>query len=114
MVFCHQGGPPRRPAPDHNPAPRLSRMSPMPDRARKKEKQRLKRQKKRDALRRAKGVSPYKRIASAGELVACYMNDDWRERGQAVAFVLRRGPGGVLAMASFMIDLWCAGLKDAW
>jgi hypothetical protein len=85
----------------------------MSDKARKKEKQRLKREKKRLALRKAGSVSPYKKLAG-GELIACYVNSDWRERGQAVPFVLRRAPGAGLAAATFMVDLWCAGLKDAW
>lgn len=83
------------------------------DRAKKKQKQRLKRERKRVALRKAQSGSPARQYGG-GELVACYMNDDWRERGQAVAFVLRRGRDGRLAMATFLVDLWCAGLKDAW
>src|SRR5437016_12107394 len=82
--------------------------------ARKKERQRLKRAKKAAQIRKAKSVSIFKRAASAGEVDACYINPDWRERGQAVAYVLTRLPGGTCAMATFMVDLWCAGLKDAW
>src|SRR3954452_20828499 len=87
----------------------------MADRASRKARQRQKREKKRQALRRAASVSPYKR-AAAGALVACHVNADWRERGQATGYVLRRppGPGMGLAMACFLVDLWCAGLKDAW
>lgn len=85
----------------------------MADRARKKQKQRLKREKKRAAIRKAQGGSPARQYAG-GEFVASYLNDDWRERGQAVAFVCRRGRDGRLAMATFIVDLWCAGLKDAW
>src|SRR5947207_2226968 len=85
----------------------------MADRARKLEKKRKKREQKRHQLRKANSVSPVK-WAAQGRLVACMMNADWRERGQAVPFVLREGPGGRYVMATFMIDLWCAGLKDAW
>src|SRR5438552_3849631 len=85
----------------------------MSDRARRKEKQRLKRKQKRRELHRASSISPYRR-AAAGELLGCWINQDWRERGQSAVWLLRRGPGGVLAMTCFFIDLWCAGLKDAW
>jgi hypothetical protein len=85
----------------------------MSDRARKLEKKRKKREQKRHQLRKIKSVSPVKR-AAAGRLVACVMNADWRERGQACPYILREGPGGRYVMATFMIDLWCAGLKDAW
>lgn len=85
----------------------------MADRSRKVAKQRQKREKKRHDHRRQAAVSPVKRAAD-GEVVACVVNGDWRTRGQAIPFVLRRGPGGSLVMASYMVDLWCAGLKDAW
>jgi hypothetical protein len=85
----------------------------MADQARKKQKQRLKREQKRRELRKSRGAGPARLFADGG-LVACYVNSDWRERGQAAAFVLRRARDGRLGMATFMIDLWCAGLKDAW
>jgi hypothetical protein len=85
----------------------------MADRARKVAKKRQKRDQKRQGLRRQAAVSPVKR-AAGGRVVACVVNGDWRTRGQAVPFVARQGPGGTLVMASFMIDLWCAGLKDVW
>src|SRR3954467_12820115 len=85
----------------------------MADRARKLEKKRKKREQKRHQVRKIKSVSPVKRAAQ-GRLLSCVMNADWRERGQAVAYVLREGPGGRYVIATFMIDLWCAGLKDAW
>ena len=85
----------------------------MADRARKLEKKRKKREQKRQQLRKMNSVSPVKR-ATQGRLVACMMNADWRERGQAVPYLLREGPGGRYVMATFMIDLWCAGLKDAY
>lgn len=86
----------------------------MGNNARKKERHRLKRRKKHQALRRRISVSQYQRIGSSGELERSLINDNWRESGQAVIFVLRRVGGGGHAMAGFMVDLWCAGLKDAW
>ena len=82
--------------------------------ARKKERKRLKRQRKREQIRREHGGSPYARIARKGEIIECVMNGDWRERGQAVALLLLSVPGGGLALAYFLVDLWCCGLKDAW
>lgn len=81
--------------------------------ARRKERKRLKREKKRNEIRRLQNTSAYQRL-SQGEVIDCRINRDWRERGQASGFVLRRGPGGKLGMSAFMVDLWCAGLKDIW
>jgi len=81
---------------------------------RKKERHRIKRRAKQQAHRRRSSAGPYQRIGAAGELEACLINDDWREEGQAVIYVLRGVPGGGHAMATFLVDLWCAGLKDAW
>jgi hypothetical protein len=86
----------------------------MSDRAKKKERQRLKREKKRLAMRRAQSASPYKRIAAAGEVEACYINSNWQENGLATVQLIRRNPQGGHALAVFIIDIWCAGLKDAW
>ena len=86
----------------------------MSNHAQKKERQRLKRKQKREQWKRRQSGSPYKLISQRGEVVECWINSDWRERGQASAFVVRRNPTGGMAVASFFVDLWCAGLKDAW
>lgn len=44
---------------------------------------------------------------------ACYVNRYWQEDGMAGAYVLRRLPDGSCAMASFLIDFFCLGLKEA-
>jgi hypothetical protein len=80
--------------------------------ARRKERKRLKREKKKADLRRAMSVSPYKRIGQAGELEACYINANWKENGLASVQVVRHNPAGGYAVACFLIDIWCAGLKD--
>ena len=74
---------------------------------------RLKREKKKAEMRRAMSVSPYKRIAQMGEMEACYINANWLESGMASIQVIRRNPAGGHAMAIFLVDVWCAGLKDA-
>jgi hypothetical protein len=86
----------------------------MPDRAHKKHQQRLKRKQKQLKARREQSGSPVKRIDMIAEPVVCYLNSDWRERGQATAWVVRRGPGLSICFATFFVDTWCAGLKDAW
>lgn len=86
----------------------------MPDAARRKERKRLKREKKRSQMRRAMAGSPYKRIGQAGAIEACYINADWQTQGIATIHLIRQNPRGGMALACFLIDLWCAGLKDAW
>jgi hypothetical protein len=86
----------------------------MSDAARRKEKKRLKREKKRAEHRRAMAGSPYKRIAEVGAIHACYITEGWQTSGMASIHFMRVNPQGGFAMACFLIDLWCAGLKDAW
>jgi hypothetical protein len=86
----------------------------MSDAARRKERKRLKRDKAKADRRKALAVSPYKRLGSAGEIEACYINADWQSSGIASIQCIRINPTAGFAMAGFLIDLWCAGLKDAW
>lgn len=65
-------------------------------------------------MQRAKSVSPYRRAAAQGEVTACYVNEQWRKSGMAAVFVLRVAPGGGMTLASYLVDMWCMGLKDAW
>src|SRR5947207_6950551 len=85
----------------------------MSNQAQRKQKQRLKREKKKAELRRAQAISPYKRIGQVGEVEASYINSNWKEEGLASIHVIRRNPAGGFAMAVFLIDIWCIGLKDA-
>lgn len=82
--------------------------------ARKKEKQRLKRKQKQQQARKAAALSPLERIAKSGGQLECYVNDDWAESGMANVQVVGHAPGGQLAHAAFLIDVWCVGLKDAY
>jgi hypothetical protein len=86
----------------------------MADAARRKERKRLKREKKRAQMRRVMAGSPYKRVGQVGEIEACYINADWQSGGLASIHVVRQNPGGGMALGCFLIDLWCAGLKDVW
>jgi len=82
--------------------------------ARRKQRQKIKRQKKRLSLRRAEGSSPYSKLKHPGTIEACYINEGWDEIGMANIFALKRLPGGGMAMAVYLVDLLCTGLKDAW
>jgi hypothetical protein len=83
--------------------------------ARRKEKQRLKRKQKQLAHRKAKGVTALRKVALGGGTLECYANPpDWKEEGIASILVTAKTPGGRCALASFLVDLWCVGLKDAW
>jgi hypothetical protein len=86
----------------------------MSDAARRKERKRLKREKKKHQMCRALSGSPYKYVGQTGALQACYVNSDWQTGGMATIHVVRHNPRGGMALACFLIDLWCAGLKDAW
>lgn len=86
----------------------------MSDAARRKERKRLKRDKKKMEYRRAMAVSPYKRIGRSGEIQACYINSNWQEGGLASLHVIRVNPQGGFALGVFLIDVWCAGLKNVW
>jgi len=48
------------------------------------------------------------------ESLACYANADWRKDGVTPLYVLRRQPDGQIDIAVFSIDVWCAGLCEAW
>ena len=56
---------------------------------------------------------PVPRQSQMGEMEACYINANWLESGMASIQVIRRNPAGGHAMAIFLVDVSCAGLKDA-
>jgi hypothetical protein len=89
----------------------------MADRARRKEKQRLKRQQKQRDRRRAASASPFQRLAATAAdsgTMRCFINAEFAAHGMASIYVLRDAPGGGHAMAAFLVDLWCCGLKEVW
>jgi hypothetical protein len=59
-------------------------------------------------------ASPYINAGLRSRTLGWYLNQNWRETGQAAVFALRRAPEGGLVLASFFVDTWCMGLKDAW
>jgi hypothetical protein len=84
------------------------------DRAAKKAKKRLKREQKRRQIQKIHSVSPFRVIETASRVLECRINADWDERGQIQILVLREARGLNLCLASFLIDTWCAGVKDAY
>ncbi|MFQ5502665.1 MAG: hypothetical protein ACE5EQ_10260 [Phycisphaerae bacterium] len=86
----------------------------MAGKSRKKAQKQHKRKQRRAELTRRQAGSPYQRIGRSGEVVACYINEDWEKSGFASLFVLRRSRDQGLVLAAFLVDLWCIGLKDAW
>lgn len=80
---------------------------------RRKEKQRLKRQQKQLQRRKEHNVSLARRLAD-GQTLDCRINADHRDTGMASIVMLRQLRGGQTVLGGFMVDLWCAGLKDAW
>lgn len=80
----------------------------------KKQRHQRKRHDRKRALQRARARSPYRVIGASGATEACYVNRRWHETGLANIYCLRTVPGGGHAMAAFLVDIWCIGLKDAW
>ena len=79
----------------------------------KKERQRLKRKRKQTQLRKERNTSVFRKIAQRPGPIEVYVNDAWRECGEANVMVLRDAPGGGRVFAAYLVDLWCSGLKDA-
>ena len=86
----------------------------MSSNARKKEKHRLKRKKRQMEMRKAQMRGPLQRLARGEGELECWVNSDWRKDGIASIMCLGTAPDGRCAMAGFLVDLWCVGLKDAW
>src|SRR5579884_1660891 len=86
----------------------------MSSNARKKERHRLKRKQRQMSLRKAQARGPLQRLARGEGEVECWVNADWRKQGIASIICLGTAPDGRCAMAGFLVDLWCVGLKDAW
>ncbi len=86
----------------------------MPGDSRKVARKRQKRAQNRQVAHRARSGSPYRLIGERGTTQACFINGNWRDEGLATMHVVKRGPDGRSVVASFLVDIWCMGLKDAW
>src|SRR5690349_20394342 len=84
----------------------------MADRAKKREKHRLKRLKKNRETRKLAAITPLRHLARSGGTLECWITENWKEEGMANLFVFGTDSRGGHALASFLIDGWCVGLKD--
>jgi hypothetical protein len=60
-------------------------------------------------------ISPSRYIQQFGrklELDSCLVTSGWEENGLAGIFVLRRKQSGKIVFGSFVVDMFCLGLKD--
>jgi hypothetical protein len=78
--------------------------------AHKNAKKGLKRAKKQKEARRLQTLSPFRRAAHNGQ-IECYRGRT--DEGIGTLMVLGHITSGSYAMAGFLIDFWCVGLKDA-
>ena len=58
--------------------------------------------------------SPHIREARAYPIQSCWVQEGWEEAGIAVVVVARRQPNGRLLFGTYMVDLYCLGLKDTY
>ena len=80
----------------------------------KKERRRVKQKLKHKQSIKLRNESPYKRLAAAGRVEACKVNDSCREQGLFSIHALLSVPNRPPTLACFLVDKWCMGLKDAW
>jgi len=80
----------------------------------KKERRRLKQKLKHKQAIKLRNESPYKRLAAAGRVEACKVNDGCRDQGLFSIHALLSVPNRPPTLACFLVDKWCMGLKDAW
>lgn len=68
----------------------------------------------RRARRRPASDSRHARMQAAARwpLDECLITEDWQERGQAAVVFVRKAPDGRYAVAGFVVDLLCFGVRD--
>ncbi|MCR4853114.1 MAG: hypothetical protein K5893_05950 [Prevotella sp.] len=54
-----------------------------------------------------------KQKARTLEIGACYITSDIEETGEGIVFVSRKHKGGRISFATYLIDIFCVGLKDS-
>ena len=86
----------------------------MASRQGKKEKHRLRRQKKRTTYRGLRLQHKHSSTTDSHPVFACVANVDWRDGGLATILVAREIGQRRLTMGAFLVDIWAMGLKDAW
>src|SRR5258706_13402385 len=94
LMFCYAGG--------TGPIPRKEHLM---SRQNKKERNRLKRKRKQQELRKKRNASVFQTLAQKEGPVECFINSNWHESGEANVMVLRPVPGGSNIFAAFLVDL---------
>jgi hypothetical protein len=62
-------------------------------------------------------LGPTKYVQQYGrslQLDKCYLNVGWKSQGMASIFVVRRKQSGKIIFGSYLIDIFCLGLKDTY
>jgi len=79
---------------------------------RKKDKERQK--KRRQAYRRPDSSQEIHWLKNAGKypLLECLIGEGWEDHGIAPILVSRRQPDGRIVLGSFLVDIYCLGVKD--
>ncbi len=80
----------------------------------KKERRRVKQKLKHKQSVKLRNESPYNRLAAAGRVESCKVNDSCRDQGLFSIHALLSVPNRPPTLACFLVDKWCMGLKDAW
>lgn len=60
--------------------------------------------------------SPRKYIIEKGRKIPiykCYISDNYEDKGLTICLIIRKQPGGKYMFASFVVDRYCLGVKDA-
>lgn len=60
-------------------------------------------------------VSPKNYIITKGRtlpIINCYITIDWKEMGIATVCIVRQMPSGKLLIGSYVVDIYCLGVKD--
>lgn len=60
-------------------------------------------------------ISPKNYIIAKGStlpIINCYITIDWKELGIATVCIVRQMPSGKLLIGSYVVDIYCLGVKD--
>lgn len=60
-------------------------------------------------------ISPKNYIIAKGRtlpIINCYITIDWKELGIATVCIVRQMPSGKLLIGSYVVDIYCLGVKD--
>lgn len=76
----------------------------------------MKKNKKKGGSRQQAKISPERYMRERVKnlpIGKCYINPEWQEEGMAHIIITRERAGGLTVFASFLVDTFCLGVKDA-